>query len=295
MESIDKWTDNLVNLELSSSPDPEPCFNEDCVLGIDEAGRGPVLGPMVYGTSYWPISKAKSYEQMGLNDSKALSEADRERLFELYNAENTVSGWHLICISPVTICKAMLGKDNTRESLNEVSHNAAIALIRHALSRGVRVAEVYVDTVGPPEKYQDKLQKIFPDIKVTVSKKADSLFTVVSAASICAKVGRDRALRKWCWREGVTYDNIGSGYPGDATSIKFLQQSCDPVFGFPSIARFSWSTAEDMLAKHHIKVEWCLESNKKAKGAMDMFVKKDPVPKENAFFTARSIQQVDEL
>lgn len=87
----------------------------------------------------------------------------------------------------------------------------------------------------------------------------------------------------------------GSGYPGDATSIKFLQQSCDPVFGFPSIARFSWSTAEDMLAKHHIKVEWCLESNKKAKGAMDMFVKKDPVPKENAFFTARSIQQVDEL
>lgn len=59
-----------------------------------------------------------------------------------------------------------LGKDNTRESLNEVSHNAAIALIRHALSRGVRVAEVYVDTVGPPEKYQDKLQKIFPDIKV---------------------------------------------------------------------------------------------------------------------------------
>ena len=57
-------------------------------------------------------------------------------------------------------------KDNHREGLNEISHNAAIHLIRVALKRGVRVAEVYVDTVGPPEKYQAKLQALFPAIKV---------------------------------------------------------------------------------------------------------------------------------
>ncbi|XP_003740688.1 ribonuclease H2 subunit A [Galendromus occidentalis] len=295
MDAVDNWVDNSINLEISSTEEPTLCFEEDCVLGIDEAGRGPVLGPMVYGTAYWPLSKSKHFGEMGLDDSKVLSEADREKLFELYNKENAISGWHLVCISPVTISKSMLAKDNQRESLNELSHNAAIHLIRVTLRRGVRVTEVYVDTVGPPEKYEAKLQALFPEIKITVSKKADSLFKCVSAASICAKVARDRALKSWSWREGTTYEKIGSGYPGDPVTKKFLRDSCDPIFGFPSVTRFSWSTAEDLLAKEHVKVQWTLESNKKSKGAMDLFVKKEATPKEDAFFTNRCIQQVVSL
>lgn len=49
--------------------------------------------------------------------------------------------------------------------------------------------QIYVDTVGPPEKYQDKLTALFPGIKCVVAKKADSIYPIVSAASICAKVG----------------------------------------------------------------------------------------------------------
>ena len=139
---------------------------------------------------------------------------------------------------------------------------------------GVNVAEVYVDTVGPPEKYQAKLEAIFPGIKITVAKKADSLYPCVSAASICAKViyktvsghnifvscvqvARDRALKQWKFLEGDDIEGPwGSGYPGDPVTKKFLQEQIHPIFGFPGIVRFSWKTAEKILDEKCIKMEF---------------------------------------
>ena len=86
-------------------------------------------------------------------------------------------------------------------NLNTMSHDTAIGLINKAIEAGVRVAEVYVDTVGPPDKYQAKLEGLFPELKIIVAKKADSLYPCVSAASICAKVARDKALGEWKFSE----------------------------------------------------------------------------------------------
>ena len=63
--------------------------------------------------------------------------------------------------------------------------------------------------------FQQKLSQIFPELKITVEKKADALYPVVSAASICAKVSRDRALKAWRFQEGIeaTSEDFGSGYP----------------------------------------------------------------------------------
>ena len=73
-------------------------------------------------------------------------------------------GWITHILSPSDISGGMLGKQNY--NLNMMSHDTAIMLIRKALDLGVRVKEVYVDTVGLEEIYEKKLSEIFPGIQV---------------------------------------------------------------------------------------------------------------------------------
>ncbi len=117
------------------------------------------------------------------------------------------------------------------------------------LDAGVQLEEVYVDTVGDSHKYRAKLQEQFPELTIAVEKKADSLFPVVSAASICAKVTRDRVLAEWQFEERNLEASrvFGSGYPGDPKTKQWLKQHSDPVFGFPSLIRFSWKTTATAL------------------------------------------------
>lgn len=205
---------------------------------------------MVYGIAFTPISKQKILKDLGCADSKQLTEVQREEIFVNANKEafSTDSiGWAVEIISPNDISTSMFRR--VKRSLNEISMESAIALIEKAIELEVNVAEVYVDTVGPPEKYQARLEAHFPKIKFTVAKKADSTYPIVSLASICAKVTRDQALKVWKFREGtkVSDDGYGSGYPGDPVTKRFLHNIEDPLFGFPKIVRFSWSTAVKAL------------------------------------------------
>merc|ERR1712050_269925 len=163
---------------------PEICKKEPCWLGIDEAGRGPVLGPMVYGTCYAPISMKDKMKETGVADSKTLDEKMREALFEKLDAEKDWVGWMIDILAPNYLSNSMLKR--SKYNLNSVSHDTAIGLIRKVLDLGVNVTEIYVDTVGDPTKYQDKLKNIYPNIDITVAKKADALYAIVSAASIFA-------------------------------------------------------------------------------------------------------------
>jgi len=115
-----------------------------------------------------------------------------------------------------------------------------------------------VDTVGPPDKYEKLLSRVFPELQITVSKKADSIYPIVSAASICAKVLRDHALQNWQFKERRVQVNrtFGSGYPGDEVTKAWLAAHVDKVFGFPSLIRFSWKTSTNLLDEHAYKVSW---------------------------------------
>ncbi|OAD55024.1 Ribonuclease H2 subunit A [Eufriesea mexicana] len=246
------WDHSINKIHLSEVP--QICKDEPCQLGIDEAGRGPVLGPMVYGISYAPLSEKQLLVDLGCADSKSLTEEKRDVIFDKICGQHEIIGWAVDVISPNIIANSMYRRVKT--SLNEVSMNSAIELTKLVIEAGARITEIYVDTVGKPEKYQAKLEQIFPDIKITVAKKADSTYPIVSAASICAKVSRDHAIRAWHFLEGPITTEFGSGYPNDPETKKWLSENVDSLFGFPRIVRFSWSTAEKILESQAISVEW---------------------------------------
>eukprot|EP01028_Stygiella_incarcerata_P006861 TRINITY_DN27929_c0_g1_i1.p1 TRINITY_DN27929_c0_g1~~TRINITY_DN27929_c0_g1_i1.p1 ORF type:complete len:355 (-),score=95.23 TRINITY_DN27929_c0_g1_i1:53-1117(-) len=219
---------------------------EDYVLGIDEAGRGPVMGPMVYGACWCPCSKEDQLRPLGVNDSKQLTPAKRDSLYSFL----TTSDYTPFALRNVTaeeISTSMLRREKI--SLNQTSHAAAVSLIFFALENGFSIKKVFVDTVGDPDKYREHFERVFddyPQIEFVVTKKADSKFPIVGAASICAKVFRDREIEKIV---GESCEDKCSGYPSDAATRRWLLRHLDPVFGWSEVVRFSWGTCREYIDK----------------------------------------------
>ncbi|KAI5368219.1 Putative ribonuclease HII/HIII, ribonuclease H-like superfamily [Septoria linicola] len=239
----------------------------ECVLGVDEAGRGPVLGPMVYALYYLPTTMHRSLlaDKYKFDDSKVLTPAFRSELMEKICTPETDlyehGGWAVRSLSAKDISSAMM-RPNGMYNLNNQAMDATIDLIQEVLDSGVNIREVYIDTIGKPEVYQKKLEKIFPALSITVAKKADSLYPCVSAASVCAKVTRDAALDVLYTAYAGDDDSgeiaWGSGYPSDARCANWLKYNMDPVFGWGNECRFSWGTAKDMLETKGApcRIEW---------------------------------------
>ena len=181
-------------------------------VGIDEAGRGPVLGPMVYGCAFWPadpngnINHSKEMKQrFGFADSKQLTEVQREKIYKLMKeAQYTDIGFFADVLSAQMLSRTMLADwDKGGRNLNKISHDSAIGLIQKVRDLGFKVTRVFLDTVGAPDKYRIIVEKALndPSIKVVVESKADDTYPIVSAASICAKVTRDHALNDFVYSE----------------------------------------------------------------------------------------------
>jgi len=233
---------------------------------------------MVYGVFYLPVPLSDPLLRQAhhFDDSKALTATVRENLMrDLCDPGSDLAqscGYAVRPLSAREISSGMLRPASAAAyNLNAQALDATVELIRGVVARGVNVAEIYVDTVGPPASYQQKLQRLFPRARVTVAKKADSLYPCVSAASVCAKVTRDKALEvlyqaqassslspsSSSLSEGDSEMEWGSGYPADARCLSWMRNSMHPVFGWGPECRFSWGTAKDMLeAKPCPKVEW---------------------------------------
>jgi len=221
----------------------------------DEAGRGPVLGAMVYGAAFAPLADKASIQGMAFADSKALTEAVRDRLLADIHAAPRI-GWRLESLSAAAISGAMLGA--SRASLNALAADATKALIRGALDAGVALAEVFVDTVGDAGRWREGLERAFPGIAFTVCPKADALYPIVSAASIVAKTARDAEVASLSREPALAaHGPLGSGYPGDPDTKAWLSAALHPVFGWPASAvRFSWAPAVRALEERAASAGW---------------------------------------
>ncbi|KAG5638774.1 hypothetical protein H0H81_010195 [Sphagnurus paluster] len=234
------------------------------ILGVDEAGRGPVLGPLVYGIAYCPVAYKEKLEQLGFADSKTLTSEIRSSLLGTLDSDPENLAWSVRVISPHAISSGMLRRPPI--NLNVQSQDATILLIREVLAAGIQLSEVYVDALGTTTTYQAYLSGLFPGIEFTVTSKADSKFKIVGAASVAAKVTRDACLEDWVFEESIAEDGgevkglpetaVCSGYPSDPKTQAWLKNSIEPTFGFPKLVRFSWTTVKLLLDKNAHAVKW---------------------------------------
>jgi ribonuclease HII len=198
--------------------------------GLDEAGRGPVIGPMVMALV---CSDQETMSFTGARDSKILSPSNRERIFSVIMKE--ARGVSYKIISSTTINEMM-----EHMTLNSIEEEYAKMLIRES-----PYEHIYVDAFDVNEERLSRKLSESTGKKVICKHKGDSLYPVVSAASIIAKVTRDSEIEKL----KKIYGDFGSGYPSDPKTINFLRASIESNVDISNIVRTGWSTYRNILSQ----------------------------------------------
>ena len=179
------------------------------VCGVDDAGRGSVLGPLVIAGIVIKQTKVNQLKKQGIRDSKKLTPLARERLYK--KIINIVDDYYVTRISPKIIDKSVFN-----HSLNHLEAQY-MAKVISKLSPSI----AFVDSCDVnPRRFGKEISKLTFRSKIKSYHHADSKFVVVSAASILAKVSRDRVITKLQKKY-----NIGSGYPSDPKTKAFVKKS----------------------------------------------------------------------
>lgn len=286
--------------------------NEKWEMGIDEAGRGPAVGPMVYSALVWPSRLAKRFEIFGFKDSKKTTEEERRVLYSMITQlRGVVLDFKTGIIPAQVISSSMLAP--RKISLNVLAQNTTKRLIRYFIDSEINLTTVKVDALGNTKTYQNILERAFstPERPITfiVEEKADSKHPVVSATSICAKFERDDAVENWVFEEpgfkGTTRD-YGCGYPSDPQLKEWIRKNCHPVFSFPNFVRHSWGTSKTIVeqrVKEHKSASVVFPADlleEKPEGAQEIskvFRKIDKKTKKQGFFCEDLglTQNIDEM
>jgi len=207
------------------------------IAGIDEAGRGPMIGPLVVGIACIDEKDEHKLKALGVKDSKLIAPRQRERIA---SELKKICKFELVKLSPAQI-DAAVESENT--NLNWLEADASISLLNKH-----KPGKAFIDCPSAnPKAYTDYLKaKLTTKTELVVEHKADYKYLVVGAASILAKVARDAEIEALKKKHNVEF---GSGYPADPRTVEFSKKNYDKYDFF----RKSWASWKNAAKKESQK------------------------------------------
>lgn len=212
------------------------------IAGIDEAGRGPIIGPMVVcGVLVTPENLERIHES-GARDSKVLTPQKRTELSKLVRGLAKS-----VAIESVTAVDIDFLRN--RKTMNEIEVDLFIKIVKRLRPQLVYLdaADVKADRFGRNVGQGSGLMS--SGLDVVSEHKADSKYPIVSAASIIAKVERDRIIKTFHKKFG----DFGSGYPSDPKTVEFLKGYIIEGKKLPYFVRRSWVSVKNLMKEYGTK------------------------------------------
>ncbi|WP_101294984.1 ribonuclease HII [Halegenticoccus soli] len=202
-------------------------------VGADEAGKGPVLGPMVAAA----VRAEPGALPDGIDDSKRLAPARREAVAaDLRAAEGIEIGVAVVEVETID------DPETDMNALTVLAQAEAIAAVADA-DDAVVVDAGDVNESRFGRRVGAAVAETGPEVDVLAEHRADERHALVGAASVVAKVERDARIDSLA----AEYGAIGSGYPSDPKTRDFLRAYVREHDGLPACARTSWKTCADLL------------------------------------------------
>ncbi|MHC1631547.1 MAG: ribonuclease HII [Methanotrichaceae archaeon] len=206
------------------------------LLGADEAGKGPVIGSMFVAGVVIEEEKLFDLAAIGVRDSKMLSASRRETL--ALKIEKIADDCYVLEVKAEVI-------DELRQiiTMNDIMVRSFSQVLKKLSADRAILDAADINA----ERFADRVKKLsHTNMELIAEHKADRNHSVVAAASILAKVTRDKSVQDL---ERSVGKKIGSGYPSDPATVKFLEDWVRDHGDFPSFVRHSWKTTEQIKAR----------------------------------------------
>ncbi len=207
------------------------------ICGVDEAGRGPVIGPMVVAGVM--LLDDSGLVAINVKDSKKCTPKLRQKLAKEIKK--------LAKMEVIVVSAADIDLMRERYSMNQIEAKLFATIIER-----LKPDLAYVDSADVREEFfkLEILKELKIEVNIISKHSADELYPVVSAASIIAKTRRDAEISRI---EGEIGEPIGSGYPSDPVTIRFLEKWIKEKGVLPPYTRRSWKTAQRLLNRSKTK------------------------------------------